>query len=92
MRGVGGARTCPAPGRPRETRTLTGKVATTMAEMVKVTQRRSMIGVKPKLRATVRALGLRGIGTSNVVPDNDATRGMIKAVSHLVESEPSEGQ
>jgi len=63
-----------------------------MAEMLKVTQRRSMIGVKPKLRATVRALGLRGIGTTNTVPDNDATRGMVRAVSHLVDSEPVTGQ
>ncbi len=63
-----------------------------MAEMLKVTQRRSLISVKPKLRATVRALGLRGINTTNTVPDNDATRGMIRAVSHLVEFEPFEGQ
>jgi large subunit ribosomal protein L30 len=63
-----------------------------MAEMIKVTQKRSLISVKPKLRGTVRALGLRGIGSTNVVPDNDATRGMIRAVSHLVEFEPCQGQ
>jgi large subunit ribosomal protein L30 len=63
-----------------------------MAEMVKVTQKRSMIGVKPKLKKTVRALGLRGIGTTNTVPDNDATRGMLRAVSHLIDQEPADGQ
>ncbi len=51
-----------------------------------------MIGVKPKLRGTVRALGLRGVGSSNTVPDNEATRGMIRAVSHLIDHEPAEGQ
>ncbi len=63
-----------------------------MAEMLKVTQKRSMIGVKPKLRGTIRALGLRGIGSTNTVPANDATRGMVRAVSHLIDFEPVEGQ
>ncbi|MGI5817425.1 MAG: 50S ribosomal protein L30 [Armatimonadota bacterium] len=63
-----------------------------MAEMVKVTQKRSMIGVKPKLRGTIRALGLRGIGTTNTLPDNEVTRGMLRAVSHLIDYEPAEGQ
>ncbi len=62
-----------------------------MADSIKGTQRRSTIGVKPKLRETVRSLGLRGIGQSNVVPDNEAMRGMIRTVSHLVEIEPAEG-
>ena len=38
-----------------------------MAEL-KVTQVRSTIGVKPKARGTMRALGLRGIGQTNVLP------------------------
>ena len=38
-------------------------------------------------RATVRALGLHGIGASNVVPDNDATRGMVRQVRFLVSVE-----
>ncbi|MGD9495942.1 MAG: 50S ribosomal protein L30 [Armatimonadota bacterium] len=63
-----------------------------MSAMIKVTQRRSSIGCKPKLRGTLRALGLRGIGTSNIVPDNAATRGMLRAVSHLIDHEPAEGQ
>ena len=63
-----------------------------MADMIKVVQRRSSIGSKPKHRGTLRALGLRGIGSSNVLPDSDTTRGMIRAVSHLIEHEPVEGQ
>ncbi len=60
--------------------------------MIRVTQRRSSISLKPKLRGTLRALGLRGIGSSNLVPDNDAVRGMLDAVSHLIDYEPASGQ
>ncbi len=63
-----------------------------MANMIRVTQRRSSIGTKPKHRGTLRALGLRGIGSSNVLPDNETTRGMIRVVSHLIDYEPVEGQ
>lgn len=63
-----------------------------MAKQIRVTQRRSSIGTKPKHRGTLRALGLRGIGSSNIVPDNEAVRGMIRAVSHLIEYAPVEGQ
>ena len=35
-------------------------------------------------RATIKALGLHGIGSTNVVPDNDATRGMVRQVRFLV--------
>jgi large subunit ribosomal protein L30 len=53
------------------------------AELV-VTQVRSAIGTKPKHRATLRALGLRGIGQSNVLADRPEIRGMLARVSHLV--------
>jgi large subunit ribosomal protein L30 len=54
-----------------------------MAEL-KVTQIRSTIGVKPKTRGTIRALGLRGIGQSNTLPDRPEIRGMIARVPHLI--------
>ncbi len=57
---------------------------------VKVTQVRSGIGTKPKHRATLRALGLRGIGRSRVLPDSASVRGMISKVSHLVEISQAE--
>jgi large subunit ribosomal protein L30 len=53
----------------------------------KVVQVRSAIGAKPKTRGTLRALGLRGPGRTNVVPDRPEIRGMLARVSHLVEIE-----
>ena len=50
-----------------------------------VRQIRSAIGNKPKNRGTLRALGLRKIGDSNVLPDRPEIRGMIARVPHLVE-------
>ena len=57
---------------------------------LKVTQVRSAIGAKPKARGTLRALGLRRIGKSNVLPDRPEIQGMIRKVSHLVEVEEVE--
>jgi large subunit ribosomal protein L30 len=54
---------------------------------LKVTQIRSSIGTKPKHRGTLRALGLRGIGQSNVLADRPEIRGMIARVPHLVQVE-----
>lgn len=51
---------------------------------IKVTQIRSSIGIKPKQRGTLRALGLRGIGRSNTFEDRPEIRGMIARVPHLV--------
>ncbi len=52
-----------------------------------VTQTRSAIGTKPKHRGTLRALGLRGIGQSNELPDRPEIRGMIARVPHLISVE-----
>jgi len=54
-----------------------------MADL-RVTQIRSAIGGKPKHRGTLRALGLKGIGSSRVLPDRPEIRGMIARVPHLV--------
>ena len=59
--------------------------------MLRVTQIKSTIGTKPKTRGTVRALGLRGIGQSNVLPDRPEIRGMLHRVPHLVKVEEVEG-
>ena len=56
-----------------------------MAAHLKVVQVRSGIGVKPKHRGTLRALGLGRIGKSNVLPDRPEIRGMVAQVPHLVE-------
>jgi large subunit ribosomal protein L30 len=55
-----------------------------MAGQLKVTQVRSAIGVKPKHRGTLRALGLRRIGSTRTLPDRPEIRGMIARVPHLV--------
>jgi large subunit ribosomal protein L30 len=52
-----------------------------------VTQIRSAIGSKPKHRGTLRALGLRGIGQSNDLPDRPEIRGMLARVPHLIRVE-----
>ncbi len=54
---------------------------------LRVTQTRSGIGTKPKHRGTLRALGLRGIGQSNELPDRPEIRGMLARVPHLVSVE-----
>ena len=55
-----------------------------MAEKLKVTLVKSPIGAVPKHKATVEALGLRKVNKSVELPDNDAVRGMIWHVRHLV--------
>jgi large subunit ribosomal protein L30 len=59
---------------------------------IRVTQIRSSIGTKPKHRGTLRALGLRGIGQTNTLPDRPEIRGMIAKVPHLVSVEESAGE
>jgi large subunit ribosomal protein L30 len=54
---------------------------------LKVTLVHSPIGAKPKQRGTLRALGLRRIGRSNVLADRPEIRGMIARVPHLVDVE-----
>lgn len=51
---------------------------------LKVTLIKSTAGCLKEHQATVAALGLSKIRTTNVLPNNDATRGMIFKVKHLV--------
>jgi large subunit ribosomal protein L30 len=55
-----------------------------MAGKLRVTQVKSTISHIGRNRATIRALGLHGIGSSVEVPDNEATRGMVRQVRFLV--------
>ena len=55
-----------------------------MAGSLRVTQVKSTISHIERNRATVRALGLKRIGDTVVVPDNPATRGMVRQVRFLV--------
>jgi large subunit ribosomal protein L30 len=54
---------------------------------IKVTLMRSQIGIKPKQRGTLRALGLHRIGSTNTLPDRPEVRGMIARVPHLIKVE-----
>jgi large subunit ribosomal protein L30 len=62
-----------------------------MAGKLRITQVRSTISHIARNRATVRALGLKKIGQTVEVPDNDATRGMVRAVRFLVSVEEVPG-
>lgn len=54
---------------------------------LKITLKKSTIGAIPKHKKTVEALGLKKIGASVVQKDNEAIKGMIQQVRHLVEVE-----
>lgn len=55
--------------------------------LLRVTQTKSTISHIARNRATARALGLRGIGSSVEVVDNEATRGMVRQIRFLVSVE-----
>lgn len=58
-----------------------------MADKLKVTLVKSPIGAVPKHRKTVEALGLKKLNKTVELPDNEAVRGMIWQVKHLVKVE-----
>jgi large subunit ribosomal protein L30 len=58
-----------------------------MAQTLRITQVRSAIGVKPRQRGTLRALGLRRINDTVEHADRPEIRGMVNTVPHLVKVE-----
>jgi len=58
-----------------------------VANKLKVTLVKSTIGAIPKHRATVEALGLKKLNNTVEMPDNEAVRGMIWHVRHLLKVE-----
>jgi large subunit ribosomal protein L30 len=58
-----------------------------MAASLRITQLRSTIGLKPRQRGTLRALGLRRINDTVEHPDRPEIRGMVNTVPHLVKVE-----
>jgi len=54
---------------------------------LKITLVKSPIGSKPKHRATIAALGLRKMHQTVEQKDNEAIRGMIHHVKHLIKVE-----
>ena len=65
-----------------------------MPGKLRVTQTKSTISHIARNRGTIRALGLDRIGDTVEVPDNPATRGMVRQVRFLVSVEelPEEKQ
>jgi large subunit ribosomal protein L30 len=55
------------------------------AKKLTITQVRSSNGSSKRQRDTLRTLGVGRIGRSAELQDNDAVRGQIHAVSHLLE-------
>jgi large subunit ribosomal protein L30 len=55
---------------------------------LKITLTRSPIGSKEQHKRTVRALGITKMQQTVVLPDNDAVRGMVKSIRHLLTVEP----
>ena len=62
-------------------------MAANTTKTIKVTLVKSPIGAVPKHRATVEAMGLRKLNKTVELPDNDATRGMIKQVGYMLKVE-----
>ena len=52
---------------------------------LRITLRKSIIGLSPKQEATVKALGLRRMHQSVSHDDTATVRGMINAVPHMLE-------
>ena len=63
------------------------KKADNNGKLIKVTLIHGTNGCREKQIKTVQALGLTKVNSFKVVKDNDATRGMIAVVSHLVKAE-----
>ena len=58
-----------------------------MADTLKVTLVKSPIGCIPKHRRTVEALGLKKVNKTVELPNNAATKGMIKQAEYLLKVE-----
>jgi len=54
---------------------------------LKVTWRKSAIGYEASQGLTIKALGLKRLNQTVIVPDNRSIRGMTTKVRHLVEVE-----
>ncbi|MFZ3071318.1 MAG: 50S ribosomal protein L30 [Anaerolineaceae bacterium] len=57
------------------------------ANKLRVTLKKSGIGYTVRQKATLKALGFHHVNQTVVHEDNDALRGMLNKISHLVEIE-----
>ncbi len=56
-----------------------------MADTVKITLVKSLVGRTQKQIATAHSLGLKKIRSTTVQPNNEQTKGKIAKISHLIE-------
>ena len=75
-------RTLPARGEVAARRAAGGD--NNSAKTIRATLMKSAIGASPAIRATVQSLGFRRMNQTRELPDNEAVRGMLKAVNFLV--------
>ena len=62
-------------------------MATKAKGELKVTLKKSTIGCPQDQKDTAKALGLKKTGATVIKPDNDAIRGQIFKIKHLLEVE-----
>ena len=67
-----------------KTKTATTTKVAKKEKMLRVTLVKSPIGFSKDQKRTVTALGLNKLNSTHELPDNDAVRGMIFKVKHLV--------
>jgi large subunit ribosomal protein L30 len=58
-----------------------------MAGRLRITLKRSTIGQKPKIRASVETLGLRKLHHSVEHDDTPSVRGLVRSATHLLDVE-----
>lgn len=63
-----------------------------MANKLKITQIKSLIGSQPKHKRTMKALGFRRNQQTLEKADSPQIRGMLEQVKHLVRVEEVEGK
>ncbi len=61
-----------------------------MEKKLKITLVKSTIGANPKNRRIVEALGFKKLNSTIIRPDNDAMRGALRHISHMVKVEEIE--
>ena len=59
-------------------------MAATKTKRIRITQVKSEIGAPGRIKATLRALGIKGHQRSVEQGDGPAIRGMIRKIHHLV--------
>lgn len=57
---------------------------------IKIKLKKSLIGASKKQIAVAESLGLKKIGDTTVQPENEATKGKIYKIAHLLETKKGE--